>query len=146
MAIFFSFLKISPTWHYSAPGSSQYGTPYNVGYFKSFASLINSPLKINKWTSNQKKHYSPGYKLLCDIITISSEAFFISINEFVDAYGIPCQQGPFSQQPTTSMFVAHTYLSRLEYLYPSVHSWFDNILHGTHCAHSCINFTSGNTV
>ncbi len=35
------------------------------------------------------KNYSPGYDLLFDIITIPSEAFFVSINEFVDAHSIP---------------------------------------------------------
>ncbi len=38
-----------------------------------------------KW----KKLYSPGYNLLFDIISIPSEVFFISINEVVDACGIP---------------------------------------------------------
>ncbi len=37
-----------------------------------------------------KKLYSPGYNLLFDLITISSQAFFVSINEFVDASPIPC--------------------------------------------------------
>ncbi len=36
-----------------------------------------------------KNLYSPGYKLLFDIIAIPNEAFFIPIDEFVDACGIP---------------------------------------------------------
>ncbi len=56
-------------------------------YFKCFASLIHSPQKINNWTSNKKKLYSPGYNLLVDIITILSEVFFIPVDEFIDACG-----------------------------------------------------------
>ncbi len=36
-----------------------------------------------------QKFYSPGYNLLFEIIAIPSEAFFVSINEYVDACGIP---------------------------------------------------------
>ncbi len=36
-----------------------------------------------------KKLYSPGFNLLFDIIAVSSEAFFISIDEFVHACSIP---------------------------------------------------------
>ncbi len=57
------------------------------GYFKSFASLIRSRQKINKWTSNKNK-LSSSYNLLFNIITVPSEAFFILIDEFVDACGI----------------------------------------------------------
>ncbi len=57
-------------------------------YFKSFALLICSPQKVNKWTSNQTLHYL-HHNLLFDIITITSETIFISIDEFVDACGIP---------------------------------------------------------
>ncbi len=58
---------------------------YYNGYFRSFASLIRSLQKINKWTSNPKKLYFPGV----DIVAIPSREFFISIDEFVDAYSIP---------------------------------------------------------
>ncbi len=37
------------------------------------------------------KLYSPGYNLLFNIIAIPSDAFFILMNEFVDACNIPQQ-------------------------------------------------------
>ncbi len=58
-------------------------------YFKTFASLIRSLQKINKWISNQKNLYSAGYNLLFNITAIISEVFFKLRDEFVDACGIP---------------------------------------------------------
>ncbi len=37
----------------------------------------------------QKELYPPGYNLLFNVIAIPSKAFFISIDEFVDACGMP---------------------------------------------------------
>ncbi len=66
-----------------------------------------------------KKLYSAGYtsNLLFDIIAIHKEAFFILIDEFVDACAL------------------HT----------SVYNWFcANILHAMHHTHSRVNFTIRN--
>ncbi len=48
-------------------------------------SLIASQMDLKP-----KKLYSPRYNLLFNIIAIPSEAFFVSIKEFVDAHSIPC--------------------------------------------------------
>ncbi len=86
-------------------------------YFKSFASLIRSPQKT-----------SLDYNLLFDIISIPSEAFFVS--QWVCWYlghTIPA----FSFRWSTALrFVIHTRSCHPASLYPLVHSWFcDNILH-----------------
>ncbi len=113
-------------------------------YFKSFASLIRSLQKINKWTLNQKNFKSPDYNILFNMIAIFSEAFFVSISEFVDACGIPGQVLLFWQS-TASMFVTCTCLSHLEFPYPMVHSWScNNILCASRHAHSHLNFTTQN--
>ncbi len=59
-------------------------------YFKSFALLIHSG-KNQQMDLKSKKLYSPGYNLRFDITAIPIETFFISIDEFVDACGIPLQ-------------------------------------------------------
>ncbi len=67
-------------------------TGYYEGYFKSFASLIRSSQKINKVDLKLKKLYFPGYnRPTFWHIDIPSEAFFVSIDESVDACGIPYQ-------------------------------------------------------
>ncbi len=71
------------------------------GYFRSFVSLIHSSQKINKWTWN-KKNYSLGYNLLFDIVTIPCEAFFILVDDFVDACGISCRFLFFNSLPLCS--------------------------------------------
>ncbi len=43
--------------------------------------LISSQQKINKWTSNKKRIYSPGYNLLFDRTAIPSETFYVLIGE-----------------------------------------------------------------
>ncbi len=48
---------------------------YYERYFKSFASLIRSLQKINKWASNRKNFILRN--LLFDIITIPSDSFFL---------------------------------------------------------------------
>ncbi len=72
------------------------------------------------FTKNQlidlKKLYFPGCKLLFDIVTILNEVFFISIDELVDACGVP--QWVHFWRSTALVFVALTNLSHLESLYP----------------------------
>ncbi len=52
-----------------------------------------------------KTLYSSGYDLLFDIIAIPSEAFFVSINEFADACGIPHQVLRFDGLPLQGLSV-----------------------------------------
>ncbi len=55
-----------------------------------------------------KQLHSPGYSLLFDIIAIPNEAFFISIDEFVDLCGIPCQVFFFNDLYTAACFEVRT--------------------------------------
>ncbi len=90
-----------------------------------------------------KKLYSTGYNLLFDIITIPSEAFFIWINEFADACGIPHPVLVFNSLPLRGL--------SLVLICPTLifcTHWFslfcDSILHTMHWVHSHMNFNTQN--
>ncbi len=111
------------------------------GYFKHFASLILSPQKINKWTSNPKNfilqitsYFSPLQPYL---------GRHLPINEFVDACGIRYRVLLFSSLPLRDLSLV--FICPILNVCTHRFSWFFfNILHTIHHAHSRVNFTNQN--
>ncbi len=101
-----------------------------------FCSANSFSAKNQQMDLKPKKLYSTGYELLFGIITIPSETFFLSIDEFVDVCSIAWYVHLFDSLLHWDLLLLFICPSN-ESLYPLVLSWFcDNILHTVHPTHS----------